>query len=86
MDLFASALLSVTRRMIYLENGDVGRLTREAIELIDGQGQPVAREVATSSLSADAVGPPRAGQHRYSRSKLRSHSGVSYSHHGPSNG
>ncbi|WP_111414075.1 glutamine--fructose-6-phosphate transaminase (isomerizing) [Billgrantia lactosivorans] len=51
----ASALLSVTRRMIYLENGDVGRLTREAIELIDGQGQPVAREVVTSSLSADAV-------------------------------
>ena len=51
----ASALLSVTRRMIYLENGDVGRLTREAIELIDGQGQPVEREVVTSSLSADAV-------------------------------
>lgn len=51
----ASALLSVTRRMIYLENGDVGRLTRESIELIDGQGQPVEREVVTSSLSADAV-------------------------------
>ena len=51
----ASALLSVTRRMIYLENGDVGRLTREAIELVDGQGQPVEREVVTSSLSADAV-------------------------------
>ncbi|RTR05136.1 glutamine--fructose-6-phosphate transaminase (isomerizing) [Halomonas nitroreducens] len=51
----ASALLSVTRRMIYLENGDVGRLTREAIELVDGQGVPVEREVVTSHLNADAV-------------------------------
>ncbi|MDI4637450.1 MULTISPECIES: glutamine--fructose-6-phosphate transaminase (isomerizing) [Halomonadaceae] len=51
----ASALLSVTRQMIYLENGDMGRLTREAIELVDGEGRPVEREVVTSSLSADAV-------------------------------
>ena len=51
----ASALLSVTRRIIYLENGDLGRLTREAIELVDGQGQPMEREVVTSSLLADAV-------------------------------
>ena len=51
----ASALLSVTRRMIYLENGDLGRLTREGIELIDARGQPVEREVITSQLSVSAV-------------------------------
>lgn len=51
----ASALLSVTRRMVYLENGDVARLTANAIELVNGQGEAVEREVVTSSLSADAV-------------------------------
>ncbi len=51
----ASALLSVTRRMVYLENGDVARLTANAIELVNGAGEPVGREVVTSRLSADAV-------------------------------
>jgi len=51
----ASALLSVTRQMMYLENGDVGRLTKDSVELVDCQGNPVQREVVTSSLSADAV-------------------------------
>ncbi|NYS60320.1 glutamine--fructose-6-phosphate transaminase (isomerizing) [Vreelandella salicampi] len=51
----ASALLSVTRRMVYLENGDVARLTANAIELVNGAGEPVKREVVTSRLSADAV-------------------------------
>ncbi|MDN6298364.1 MAG: glutamine--fructose-6-phosphate transaminase (isomerizing) [Halomonas sp.] len=51
----ASALLAVTRRMLYLENGDLARLTRQGIELINDQGEPVKREVVTSSLSADAV-------------------------------
>jgi len=51
----ASALLSVTRQMVYLENGDVGRLTAVGMELVDGSGKPVQRDVVTSSLSADAV-------------------------------
>ncbi|MBW5798991.1 glutamine--fructose-6-phosphate transaminase (isomerizing) [Halomonas elongata] len=51
----ASALVAVTRRMVYLENGDVGRLTRDSIELVDGQGNAVERDVTLSSLSADAV-------------------------------
>ncbi|MDQ7733392.1 glutamine--fructose-6-phosphate transaminase (isomerizing) [Halomonas sp. SpR1] len=51
----ASALLSVTKRMMYLENGDVARLSREAVVVVDGIGQPVEREVITSSLSANAV-------------------------------
>ena len=51
----ASALLSVTQRMMYLENGDVARLTRNAITLVDALGQPAHREVITSDLSANAV-------------------------------
>ena len=51
----ASALLSVTKRMMYLENGDVARLTRDAIYLKDVSGQPVERDIVTSSLSANAV-------------------------------
>ena len=41
----ASALLSVTQRMMYLENGDVARLTRDSITLVDALGQPAQREV-----------------------------------------
>ncbi len=51
----ASALLSVTRRMLYLENGDVGQLTLSGIELVNSEGESVVREVITSGLSADAV-------------------------------
>lgn len=51
----ASALLSVTKHMMYLENGDVARLSREAVVVVDGIGQPVERKVITSSLSANAV-------------------------------
>lgn len=51
----ASALLSVTKEMMYLENGDVARLTRDSITLVDRIGQPAQREVVTSTLSADAV-------------------------------
>ncbi|CAH1043996.1 glutamine--fructose-6-phosphate transaminase (isomerizing) [Halomonas sp. TD01] len=51
----ASALLSVTQQMMYLENGDVARLTSDSITLVDALGQPAQREVITSSLSANAV-------------------------------
>lgn len=51
----ASALLSVTKQMMYLENGDVARLTRDSITLVDRIGQPAQREVVTSTLNADAV-------------------------------
>lgn len=51
----ASALLAVTRRMMYLENGDVARLTRSQISVIGADGHPAERAVITSSLSANAV-------------------------------
>lgn len=51
----ASALLSVTKRMMYLENGDVARLSRDAVVVVDGIGQVVERPIVTSSLNANAV-------------------------------
>lgn len=51
----ASALVSVTRDMMYLENGDVARVTLNGVEMMDGQGHPVAREVVRSGVDASAV-------------------------------
>jgi glucosamine--fructose-6-phosphate aminotransferase (isomerizing) len=55
----ASALLQVTRRMIYLEDGDVAELRRDAIRIV-GAGDtalnvPADRPVHESTLSAEAV-------------------------------
>ena len=51
----ASALLQVTRRIVYLENGDVAELRPENWCVARADGTPVERPVALSSLSADAV-------------------------------
>ncbi len=51
----ASALLQVTRNMIYLENGDIAELTPESIRIVQAGGQSVERPVNVSQLSADAV-------------------------------
>jgi glucosamine--fructose-6-phosphate aminotransferase (isomerizing) len=51
----ASALLQVTRNMVYLENGDVAELTAGQLRIQDAQGQTVDRPVRVSELSADAV-------------------------------
>ena len=51
----ASALLQVTRRIVYLEEGDVVELTTDAYRVVDVQGSPVERPVHESTLSADAV-------------------------------
>ncbi len=45
------ALLPVTHRFIYLENGDIGRLTRHRVELFDEDLQPRERPVKTSTQS-----------------------------------
>ena len=50
-----AALLQVTRNIIYLEDGDIAELTRDAVHITDSAGQPVERPVHVSSLSADAV-------------------------------
>ena len=57
----ASALLQVTRRIVYLEEGDVVDLNLDGYRILDGDGQEVRRAVHESTLSADAVelGPYR---------------------------
>ncbi len=51
----AAALLQVTRRMVYLENGDIAELTPERWRVVRRDGTAVERPVALSQLSADAV-------------------------------
>ena len=50
-----SALLQVTRNMIYLENGDVAEFTAEQLRIQDSRGQVVERPIHVSELSPDAV-------------------------------
>ena len=49
------ALLSVTRRFIYLEEGDIAEITRRTVDIFDANGQKVEREVHESNLENDAA-------------------------------
>ncbi len=49
------ALLPVTQRFCFLEEGDVAHLTREHLTIYDAAGQAVARPERVSELSADSV-------------------------------
>jgi glutamine---fructose-6-phosphate transaminase (isomerizing) len=49
------ALLPVTHRFIYLEEGDIAELSRESLRIWDRDGNPVVRLVQTSAVSADAA-------------------------------
>jgi len=51
----ASALLQVTRNMVYLENGDIAELTASTVRITRLDGTPVDRPVHVSQLSAAAV-------------------------------
>lgn len=48
------ALLPVTRRFIFLEEGDVAEITRTSIDIFDKDGQPVERQIHESTASYDA--------------------------------
>ena len=50
-----AALLQVTRRVIYLEDGDLAELRHEGFRIVRSDGEAVEREITLSSLSADAV-------------------------------
>lgn len=50
------ALLPVTRSFIFLEEGDVARITRDTVEIFDENGKPVEREVVESNITQDASG------------------------------
>ncbi|MFA7605663.1 MAG: glutamine--fructose-6-phosphate transaminase (isomerizing) [Rhodocyclaceae bacterium] len=56
-----AALLQVTRKVVYLEDGDLAELRRDAWRIVRPDGSPVERDMHLSSLSADAVelGPYR---------------------------
>jgi glutamine---fructose-6-phosphate transaminase (isomerizing) len=55
------ALLPVTHRFIFLEEGDIAELTREEVRIWDRDGQPVQRPVKESRISTDSAerGPYR---------------------------
>ncbi|APD09111.1 glutamine--fructose-6-phosphate transaminase (isomerizing) [Thermus brockianus] len=49
------ALLPYTRRVIFLHDGDLVRLTREGVEVTDLAGNPVAREVVEVDWTLEAA-------------------------------
>jgi glucosamine--fructose-6-phosphate aminotransferase (isomerizing) len=55
------ALLPVTRRFMFLEEGDVAEIRRKSIRVLDWKGRAATRAVRESELPADAVerGPYR---------------------------
>jgi glucosamine--fructose-6-phosphate aminotransferase (isomerizing) len=57
----AAALVAVTQRVVYLEEGDVADVRREAYTIYDAQGQRAERAAVTVQASAAAVelGPYR---------------------------
>ena len=58
-----TALLPVTRRFQFLEDGDMARITREEVRIRDRDGHQVERAVCASELSGAAVG--RGGYRHY---------------------
>jgi glucosamine--fructose-6-phosphate aminotransferase (isomerizing) len=57
-----AALLPVTRRFIFLEEGDVAEIRRKSIRIIDKNGNTAERPIRESELSADAA---EKGQYRH---------------------
>ena len=48
----ASALIQVTQRMVYLEDGDRAAVSRTAVRIVDAAGRSVERPIQISQLSA----------------------------------
>ncbi|MCG7976589.1 MAG: glutamine--fructose-6-phosphate transaminase (isomerizing) [Candidatus Thiodiazotropha endolucinida] len=55
------ALLPVTQRFIFLDEGDLAHVSRDEVRIFDDQGRQVEREVCTSRVSASSAekGPYR---------------------------
>ena len=49
------ALLPVTQRFLFLEEGDMAEISREGVQVYDASGAPVERAVRTSELSASTT-------------------------------
>ncbi|MGX2975110.1 glutamine--fructose-6-phosphate transaminase (isomerizing) [Ursidibacter arcticus] len=56
------ALLSVTRRFIYLEEADVAEITRRSVDIFDRSGVKVEREIHEGNFEQDAADK---GQYRH---------------------
>lgn len=56
-----SALIPVTNRFIFLEDGDVADISRSEVKIFDANNNPVQREIQLSKITADSVdkGPYR---------------------------
>ena len=50
-----AALLPVTRRFVFLEEGDVAEILRQNVRIVDGNGKAVERPMRESELAADAA-------------------------------
>jgi len=57
-----AALLPVTRRFMFLEEGDVAEIRRKSIKILDAKGASGSRAIRESDLPADAV---ERGQYRH---------------------
>ena len=57
-----AALLPVTRRFMFLEEGDVAEIRRKSVHIVDAAGARSARAIRESDLPADAV---ERGQYRH---------------------
>lgn len=57
-----SALLPVTQSFIFLEEGDIAKITREQVQIFDAEGQLVDRPIKQSSLSTTSV---ELGEHKH---------------------
>jgi glutamine---fructose-6-phosphate transaminase (isomerizing) len=57
-----AALLPVTRRFMFLEEGDVAEVRRTSVAIVDADGRKAKRAVLESELPADAV---ERGQYRH---------------------
>jgi glucosamine--fructose-6-phosphate aminotransferase (isomerizing) len=57
-----AALLPVTRRFIFMEEGDVAEVSRTAVRILDREGKAADRPARDSELSADAA---EKGQYRH---------------------
>ncbi|MEO8747788.1 MAG: glutamine--fructose-6-phosphate transaminase (isomerizing) [Rhodanobacter sp.] len=49
------ALIQVTNRIVYLDEGDVVEITPDLLTIVDAAGQVVTRQVRESDMSSDAV-------------------------------
>jgi len=57
-----AALIPVTQRFIFLEDGDVAEITKDRLTIFDAAGKAVERPLKVSELTADAV---ERGQYRH---------------------